>query len=110
MKRTKLNERDLSRIAKRVIKEESNLEDYEKRYSELVKELSSIIRHLESLAYEFEELSEDAYSKVDPFEEEDEEYDYDKEQMKVDLEDIAQSAMSYADIIDACANELTQYM
>ena len=28
MKRTKLNERDLSRIAKRVIKEESNLEDY----------------------------------------------------------------------------------
>lgn len=113
MKRIKLNERDLSRIVKRVIKEDySNVDEYEKRYSELVNKLSNLVSELDNLANEFEDLGEEVYSQVDPMydDEGNEVDDYDKEQMNVELEDIAQSAVSYAEIISRCSYKITGYM
>jgi hypothetical protein len=115
MKRTvKLNEKDLSHIVKKVIKEDSmegfpNLEEYENTYSELVSKLSNLIDELDILANEFEDLGEEVYSQVDPTYG-DEEEDYDREQMNADLEDIAQSSLSYVEIISRCTNKIAGYM
>lgn len=108
MKKTvRLTEKDLSRITKRIIKEDINLDDYTERYDDLGFRLNDLIYQLNELSRDYEELAEEVYSQIDTFdEEESEEVDYDKEQYYYELENIANGSFSYSQLIDKSLNIL----
>ena len=99
-----LMESALGNVKPLLNEQNSSVEEYDKKYSELSLKLSNLIYDLGEVAAEFEDLGEEVYSQVDSYEddeddEEEGEGDYDKEQMNVELEDIAQSCMTYSDMI-----------
>jgi hypothetical protein len=104
-----LMESALGNVKPLLNEQNSTVDEYDKKYSELALKFSNLIHDLEQVGAEFEELGEEIYSQVDTYEddeEEDDEENYDKEQMNDELEDIAQSCLVYSDMIYEFINKL----
>lgn len=103
-----LMESALGNVKPLLNEQDSSVEEYDKKYSELTLKLNGLIYDLEQVGAEFEELGEEIYSQVDSYEDDEEEgeEDYDKEQMNDELEDIAQSCLVYSDMIYEFLNKI----
>lgn len=103
-----LMESALGNVKPLLNEQESSVEGYDKKYSELSSKFNNLIYDLEQVASEFEELGEEIYSQVDSYEDDEEEgeEDYDKEQMNFELEDIASSCLIYSDMIYEFINKI----
>jgi hypothetical protein len=98
-----LMESALGNVKPLLNEQNSTVDEYDKKYSELSSKFSNLIHDLEQVGAEFEELGEEVYSQIDSYVDDEEgeegEEDYDKEQMNDELEDIAQSCLVYSDMI-----------